>query len=208
MPEELQDNSKKTSKEIWLFLIFVDIVALCVFGFFIYKSFFNDFDFASLIPQSAAEEEVLAETDVREDILVEDTKLPQEEAPAPKAEEPAPADTKSAEQPSESKAAKPAEAPAEKPAVKAEPKRQSVFVSGTGKTRKVTFKYYGNAKSVSIISGFTMRKPVALKKSGGVWSTTLVIYPGEYRYMFMVDGKETPDPNAEQDDGRSVVVIK
>ncbi len=203
MPEELQDNSKKTSKEIWLFLIFVDIVALCVFGFFIYKSFFNDFDFASLIPQTAAEEEVLAETDVQENILVEDEKLPQEEAPSVKPEEPKPVQNEA-----EAKPVKPAETEAEKPTVKAEPKKQSVFVSGTGKTRKVTFKYYGNAKSVSIISGFTMRKPVALKKSGGVWSTTLVIYPGEYRYMFVVDGKETPDPNAAQDDGRSVVVIK
>lgn len=203
MPEELQDNSKKTSKEIWLFLIFVDIVALCVFGFFIYKSFFNDFDFASLIPQTAAEEELLAETDVQENILVEEEKLPQEEVPSVKPEEPKPAQDEA-----EAKPAKPAESPAEKTAVKAEPKKQSVFVSGTGKTRKVTFKYYGNAKRVSIISGFTMRKPVALKKVGGVWSTTLVIYPGEYRYMFVVDGKETPDPNALQDDGRSVVVIK
>lgn len=203
MPEELQDNSKKTSKEIWLFLIFVDIVALCVFGFFIYKSFFNDFDFASLIPQTYAEEEVLAEADVQENILVEEEKLPQEEAPAVVAEEPKPVQNEP-----EVKPAKPAEAPAEKPVVKAEPKKQSVFVSGSGKTRKVTFKYYGNAKSVSIISGFTMRKPVALKKSGGVWSATLVIYPGEYRYMFIVDGKETQDPNALQDDGRSVVVIK
>ncbi len=203
MPEELQDNSKKTSKEIWLFLIFVDIVALCVFGFFIYKSFFNDFDFASLIPQTAAEEELSVKTDVQENILVEEEKLPQEEAPSVKPEEPKPAQDEA-----EAKNAKPAEATAEKPAVKAEPKKQSVFVSGTGKTRKVTFKYYGNAKKVSIISGFTMRKPVALKKVGGVWSTTLVIYPGEYRYMFVVDGKETPDPNALQDDGRSVVVIK
>lgn len=203
MPEELQDNSKKTSKEIWLFLIFVDIVALCVFGFFIYKSFFNDFDFASLIPQTAAEEELSVETDMQENILVEEEKLPQEEAPSVKPEEPKPAQDEA-----KAKTAKPAEATAEKPAVKAEPKKQSVFVSGTGKTRKVTFKYYGNAKKVSIISGFTMRKPVALKKVGGVWSTTLVIYPGEYRYMFVVDGKETPDPNALLDDGRSVVVIK
>lgn len=203
MPEELQDNSKKTSKEIWLFLIFVDIVALCVFGFFIYKSFFNDFDFASLIPQTSAEEEVLTETGVQENILVEEEKLPQEEAPSVKPEEPKPAQNEA-----EAKPAKAEQTPAEKPAVKAEPKKQSVFVSGTGKTRKVTFKYYGSAKSVSIISGFTMRKPVALKKSGGVWSATLVIYPGEYRYMFIVDGKETPDPNALQEDGRSIVVIK
>ncbi len=199
MPEEIQENSKKTSKEIWLFLIFVDIVALCVFGFFIYRAFFNGFDFASLIPQSVAQEEELSDVSASDNLEVEDIKLPQEEdSSSVQEEEPKSDETSSAPVVKE-------EQPAE---VKAEPKKQSVFVSGTGKTRKVTFKYYGDAKKVSIISGFTMRKPIALKKSGGVWSTTLVIYPGEYRYLYIVDGKEMPDPNAEQEDGRSILIVK
>lgn len=200
MSEEIQDNSKKTSKEIWLFLIFVDIVALCVFGFFIYRAFFNGFDFASLMPQSAVQEEEFAEFSAEDNLSVEDINLPQEgETPSVKEEEPK----------SDDKANEPT-AKEEKPVaeVKPEPKRQSVFISGTGKTRKVTFKYYGDANKVSIISGFTMRKPIALKKSGGVWSTTLIIYPGEYRYLYIVDGKEMPDPNAEQEDGRSVLIVK
>jgi len=200
MSEEIQDNSKKTSKEIWLFLIFVDIVALCVFGFFIYRAFFNGFDFASLMPQSAVQEEEFAEFSAEDNLSVEDINLPQEgETPSVKEEEPK----------TDDKANEPT-AKEEKPVaeVKPEPKRQSVFISGTGKTRKVTFKYYGDANKVSIISGFTMRKPIALKKSGGVWSTTLIIYPGEYRYLYIVDGKEMPDPNAEQEDGRSVLIVK
>lgn len=200
MSEEIQDNSKKTSKEIWLFLIFVDIVALCVFGFFIYRAFFNGFDFASLMPQSAVQEEEFSEFSAEDNLSVEDINLPQEgETPSLKEEEPK----------ADDKANEPT-AKEEKPVaeVKPEPKRQSVFISGTGKTRKVTFKYYGDANKVSIISGFTMRKPIALKKSGGVWSTTLIIYPGEYRYLYIVDGKEMPDPNAEQEDGRSVLIVK
>lgn len=233
MPEELQEDTPKNSKEIWLFLIFVDIIALCVFGYFIYKSFFNNFDISSLMPQASVEEEY----------SVEEIEIPQE--PAPSAKQPVKQETvapvvaeqpkepvnevkdQPAEQPKEEvkaedvkqeeiivkkEDAKPAESVVKKEepkTVKAEPKRQSVFVSGTGKTRKVIFKYYGNAKSVSIVSGFTMSKPVPLKKTGKEWATTLVIYPGQYKYMFIVDGKQIPDPNAsKQVDGRSIVTIK
>lgn len=221
MPEELQEDTPKNSKEIWLFLIFVDIIALSVFGYFIYKSFFNNFDISSLMPQASVEEEY----------SVEEIEIPQEPAPAAKqpvkqetvapvvAEQPKEPVNEVKEQPAEQpkeevkaeepKQAEPAIKKEEPKTVKAEPKRQSVFVSGTGKTRKVIFKYYGNAKSVSIVSGFTMSKPVPLKKTGKEWATTLVIYPGQYKYMFIVDGKQIPDPNAsKQVDGRSIVTIK
>ena len=221
MPEELQEDTPKNSKEIWLFLIFVDIIALCVFGYFIYKSFFNNFDISSLMPQASVEEEY----------SVEEIEIPQEPVPAAKqpvkqetvapvvAEQPKEPVNEVKEQPAEQpkeevkaeepKQAEPAIKKEEPKTVKAEPKRQSVFVSGTGKTRKVIFKYYGNAKSVSIVSGFTMSKPVPLKKTGKEWATTLVIYPGQYKYMFIVDGKQIPDPNAsKQVDGRSIVTIK
>lgn len=221
MPEELQEDTPKNSKEIWLFLIFVDIIALCVFGYFIYKSFFNNFDISSLMPQASVEEEY----------SVEEIEIPQEPASAAKqpvkqetvapvvAEQPKEPVNEVKEQPAEQpkeevkaeepKQAEPAIKKEEPKTVKAEPKRQSVFVSGTGKTRKVIFKYYGNAKSVSIVSGFTMSKPVPLKKTGKEWATTLVIYPGQYKYMFIVDGKQIPDPNAsKQVDGRSIVTIK
>lgn len=229
MPEELQEDTQKNSKEIWLFLIFIDIIALCVFGYFIYRSFFNDFDISALIPPGAVEEEYSAEEiEVAQEIVPAAKKEPvKQEAVAPViAEKPVPAQQPKEsvqevkEQPQlqqpkeeikaeESKKEEPVVKKEEPKPAKAEPKRQSVFVSGTGKTRKVVFKYYGNAKSVSIVSGFTMSKPVALKKNGKEWSTTLVIYPGQYKYMFIVDGKQIPDPNAsKQVDGRSIVNIK
>ena len=237
MSEELQEDTKKSSKEIWLFLIFVDIVALCVFGYFIYKSFFNGvgmpfFSSRAVVVEKFSEDiTVEAEPEIKEQAAkpaVKPAEALKPAAPAPtdkevfiQPQEAAKEDVKPAETAAKAEpaaAAKPAEtapvkaepvAKTEPAAAKAEPKRQSVFVSGTGKTRKVTFKYYGNAKKVSIISGFTMRKPMSLKKMGNIWATTLVIYPGEYKYMFIVDGKEIPDPNAaKQVDGRSVVVIK
>ena len=153
------------------------------------------------MPQSSSqEEELLPEETVTEDIAVEDINLPAEE-PLPSEQEQNPKEEPGVKE--ELPAAQESSS-----AIQAEPKRQSVFISGSGKTRKVTFKYYGDANKVSIVSGFTMRKPIALKKSGGVWSTTLVIYPGEYRYLYIVDGKEIPDPNAEQEDGRSILVVK
>lgn len=203
----MQENSenKKSSKEMWLFLIFLDIAALCVFGYFIYNSFGGEIQkqVASLSFSKAATSKTLVD-----EIIVEEEKLPletEEVKPAPVKEEAKKEEVKEV-------------AKEEKSAVKEEPvniakepaeaKKQSVFVSGTGKTRKVTFKYYGDAKKVSIISGFTSRKPVALTKKNGVWETTLVIYPGDYKYMYIVDNVETLDPNAPAENGRSVLKVR
>jgi hypothetical protein len=82
-----------------------------------------------------------------------------------------------------------------------------LIAPNSSKTRKVTFKYWGEGKRVQISSGFTMAKPQDLQKVGGVWQRTFVIYPGEYKYIFMVDGKQTLDPHADQKDGRSFVKI-
>jgi flagellar basal body-associated protein FliL len=209
--EEIQNEAKKNSKkEIWLFLIFIDIIALCVLGFFIYNSFFDGLEISVA--------DGLRGDIFLEEVLVEDIKT---EPSAPKKDEPKKTEAKKPESAAEVKkeeklaakaetdgTAKPKEEPV-KPEVKKEaPKRQSIFVSGTGKTRKVTFKYYGDAKKVAVIAGFTMRKPVAMKKSGSEWSTTIIIYPGEYRYKYIVDGKEIPDPNAEEDSGRSILIVK
>ena len=106
-----------------------------------------------------------------------------------------------------------------KPLPKKEPKevqtsvtdtnKESVKISGSGKWRQVTFKYFDAAKSVAIVSGFTSTKPRDLKKVNGVWEITLTISPGTYRYMFIVDGKETKDPyNNQESNGRSVITIK
>lgn len=208
MQEDIQRETKKSSKEMWLFLIFIDLVALCVFGFFIYNSFFGNIGGVKTDePAQTFLEEVVVE-----DIKTTDEPVIKKEEVKAKAPE-----VKKEEKPEVKEEVKPepkAEVPVEKEIVavpaakKAAAKRQSVFTSGSGKTRQVTFKYFGNAKKVSVVGGFTMRRPVAMKKSGGVWTTTLTLYPGEYKYMYVVDGKEIADPNAEIDDGRAVFKVK
>jgi hypothetical protein len=47
-----------------------------------------------------------------------------------------------------------------------------------------------------------------MKKIGDEWRVSLIIYPGEYRYMYVIDGKETPDPNSDQSNGKSVLIVK
>lgn len=208
----MQENTenKKSSKEMWLFLIFLDIAALCVFAYFIYHSFGGEIQKqVSAFTAARAQSKEQSKTFV-EEIIVEEDKIP-----ATKAEEKPAINTPKTEAKKEEVKETAKE---EKPAVKeetiniatapTETKKQSVFISGTGKTRKVTFKYYDEAKKVAIVSGFTSRKPVALTKKNGVWETTLILYPGDYKYMYIVDNVETLDPNAPAENGRSVLKVR
>lgn len=202
---EDNQNSQKSSKEMWLFLIIIDIIALGVFGFFIYKAFFT--------PSAVKPAE-----EFMQEVLVEDIQpaqpLPSAEAVKPASEpKKAEAEVKKEEakpaKEDDKKAQEPSASPAKKEVKQKETsKKQSVFISGSGKWRKVTFKYYGIGGKVAIVGGFTMRKHVPLKKKDGVWSATLTIGEGEYRYMYVVDGREVPDPNAKQEDGKSVLIVK
>ncbi|MDR0734917.1 MAG: glycogen-binding domain-containing protein [Elusimicrobiota bacterium] len=186
---ELNKNSKR---DLWLFFIFLDIIALCVLGFFVYTSFFEDLN--TPVSANSAPEPFLEEVSVEN--LKDDIKPSAPSAPAAAATEEPPAAPVEQEKPA---AAKPAP----------QPKKESVSISGTGKTRTVTFKYFGNAKTAAVVGGFTMRRPVAMKKYGNEWRAALVIYPGEYRYKYVIDGKEIQDPYAaKQEDGRSVLIVK
>ena len=87
--------------------------------------------------------------------------------------------------------------------------KQSIIITPTtGKYRKVTFRWFGEGNKVSVVSGFTMSKPQALKKVGDYWETTLSIAPGTYKFLYVIDGKNTLDPYAEEKDGRSVLVVE
>lgn len=189
------------NKDLWLFLIIIDVVFLCVFGFFLYKN---------LSARLLSSEDEKQPTPVAE----------QEAAPAPE-EEIAVAEEVVAVTPSvpaaqpqpEPKPAEPEVKPAEpEPQPQAQPaeKKESIVVKTNGKSRyrQVTFRYFGDADSVSVVSGFTMAKPRALKKRGDHWEVTLGIAPGTYKFLYIVDGKQTLDPYAEEDDGRSVLVVK
>ena len=198
------DQKPAANKDLWLFLIIIDIVCLCVFGFFLYKNlsarFFTPADgtlAAATVVETQAPVEEKQETPVEEVVVASVT----EEQPAAKQQEPAPA-----------KEVKPApqQTPAET-ATQPQEKKESVIVKANPKSKKyrrVTFRYYGEGKKVSIVSGFTMAKPQALRKKKDYWETTLSIAPGRYRFLYIVDGVNTPDPYSPEEDGRSVVVVE
>lgn len=205
MQDEIQNESRKNSREMWLFLIFLDLVATCVFGFFIYKSFF-----ALPSSQDSKKEEAFLD-----DVVVEDIAPAQEEVVLPAApvevkEEPK-AEVKEEAKPevkTEAKAEVKKEEPKKEEAKPAAKKQRSVFVSGSGKTRKITFKYFGSARKVAVVGGFTMSKPVAMKKRGNEWSVSVVVFPGTYNYLYIVDGKTMADPNGRMDGSKSVFTAR
>lgn len=218
-------ETKKSSKEIWLVLIFVDLIALCVFSYLIYSSFINsDKKEIKINRDQKTEQVVLEEIDLSETIKQEPKKEVKEIRQEPKQEqkqEPLQQLEKEVKQEivaevkaqvKEEEKALPKKEPKEvktQTETKTNIKKESVKISGSGKWRQVTFKYFDAAKSVAIVSGFTSTKPRDLKKVNGVWEITLTISPGTYRYMFVVDGKEVKDPyNKQESNGRSVVVIK
>lgn len=189
------------NKDLWLFLIIIDVVFLCVFGFFLYKNLSarllsseGEKQPAPVAEQEAApapEEEIAVAEEVVAVTASVPAAQPQPE-PQPAAPEPKPAEPEPQPQ------AQPAE------------KKESIVVKTNGKSRyrQVTFRYFGDADRVSVVSGFTMAKPRALKKRGDHWEVTLGIAPGTYKFLYIVDGKQTLDPYAEEEDGRSVLVVK
>ncbi len=211
-PEEFETKTS-SNKDMWLFLIVLDVVFLCVFGFFLYKHFT-----AKLVnpaPETVAvveteTVEALPEIPGAEVITVTETEVITEPVPAPKEETPAPA--KEVKEVAASVAEK---APAPQTQATSEqaqpaPAKESVIVASVpnSKYRRVTFKWFGDGKKVAIVSGFTMSKPQALKKVGDHWETTLSIAPGTYKFLYIIDGKNTRDPYSAEKDGRSLVEIK
>ncbi|MCL2887814.1 MAG: hypothetical protein FWF35_00660 [Elusimicrobia bacterium] len=203
--EKELDGGTKKSKDFWLFLIFIDIIALVFFGFLIYQSLSAKFTAPAPGRNNAPVRESAARTARQPEMQPQEiTSAPEITSPAA----PVPVQQNLPPAPPPVVQTQPAPQPAPQPQPQVQQKQQSVFVEPTkGKGRKVTFKYFGAAKSVSIVSGFTMTKPQALKKIDGVWQGSFVIYPGEYKYLFIVNGVKTLDPNTEESDGRSVVTI-
>ena len=191
---EAKQPAQTGNKDVWLFLIIVDVVFLCVFGFFLYKNLSARL-LAPADPTEivAAVEEVAPAPEVEEVVEV---------APAPAAEPQTPVVA-----PEPEKKAEPA--PQAEPAQPAE-KKESILIKTNPKSkfRQVTFRYYGEGQKVAVVSGFTMAKPRALAKKNGYWETTLAIAPGSYKFLYVVDGEQITDPYSEQKDGRSVLVVK
>ena len=233
--EETLSTKTNKNKDIWLFLLILDVVLLCVFGFFLYKNLSAHLLSAPLVDKPAlqpleVEEVVVNITEPAKEVVA---------VPAPAVVAETKPEVKSAEKPVEQEAQKPAAQPKEtkptaekpaaekpaatvaapkpetKPEVKPAPAKKAehkdsviVKVTPNSKYRQVTFRYFGTAKEVAVVSGFTMAKPRALTKKNGVWEVTLGIEPGTYRYLFVVDGEQVVDPYAEEKGGRSVLVVK
>lgn len=214
---DLEQKPVSANKDLWLFLIVVDIVFLCVCGFFLYKNLSARFFMPVEETEVVAEEQAAAQPDLLAEVLPETKKEAKKETKTPAA--PAVKAPKVQEIAAEPVAAEPE--PAAEPAPKADeqeqpaeqaekPAKASVVVADNPKSskyRRVTFRYFGEGKKVSIVSGFTMAKPQALRKKNGAWETTLSIAPGKYRFLFIVDGVNTPDPYSPQENGRSVLIV-
>ena len=214
---DLEQKPVSANKDLWLFLIVVDIVFLCVCGFFLYKNLSARFFMPVEETEVVAEEQAAAQPDLLAEVLPEtkketkkETKTPAAPAvKAPKVQEIAAEPVVVVQEPVAAPAPKADEQ--EQPAEQAEkPAKASVVVADNPKSskyRRVTFRYFGEGKKVSIVSGFTMAKPQALRKKNGTWETTLSIAPGKYRFLFIVDGVNTPDPYSPQENGRSVLIV-
>lgn len=214
---DLEQKPVSANKDLWLFLIVVDIVFLCVCGFFLYKNLSARFFMPVEETEVVAEEQAAAQPDLLAEVLPEtkketkkETKTPAAPAvKAPKVQEIAAEPVVMVPEPVAEPAPKADEQ--EQPAKQAEkPAKASVVVADNPKSskyRRVTFRYFGEGKKVSIVSGFTMAKPQALRKKNGAWETTLSIAPGKYRFLFIVDGVNTPDPYSPQENGRSVLIV-
>lgn len=191
------------NKDLWLFLIIVDVVLLCVFGFFLYKNLSVRLLSPAEPAKSVSAPAVLPPQPVEEETVLAQTPAPQPVALSVRSEEP------KEEEPAAVIAPEPEQPKQEIPA-RAEDKKESVLVKVNPKSkyRQVTFRYFGEGENVAVVSGFTMAKPRAMTKKNGVWETTLSISPGAYKYLFIVDGKQTPDPYAQQKDGRSVLDLQ
>ena len=211
---ENNQEKKKSSKDLWLVLIFVDIIALCVFSYFIYASFAGNGNKKVQIKHDAKTEDVFLEEIDLTEILPSQEKETSKETKKEIKEAPVVIKQEVKETVQEVKSQAKQEIETVKEEVKeiitpVKENKESYKIVNAGKWRKVTFRYFDEAKKVAIVSGFTMAKPSPLKKVNGVWETTLTIAPGTYRYMFIVDGKEIKDPyNKQEEKGRSLIIIK
>lgn len=194
------------NKDLWLFLIVLDVVFLCVFGFFIYQHFSGRF-FESAQPAQKTDTPVVVE-EIQGASSQETGSLPVVAVEEPEKSPVAlPAEETSTAEVSVADLLKPQEK-TESSALGKEHKQSILISQGKGKYRQVTFRWFGEGEKVAVVSGFTMSKPKELKKTGNFWETTLAIAPGSYKFLYVIDGKNMLDPYAPEKDGRSVLEVK
>ncbi len=219
MENENRDFKTSSNKDLWLFLIVLDVIFLGAFGFFIYKHFTARV-FAPAQNTAVAEETVepFPPAQTPEVVKVEEVSSlaaqPKEEPVVPAPAEtlpPVPEPATKPVQPAPASVAVSSRAQEQAPVLQPQQSaRQSIAVTPVAgsKYRRVTFKWFEPADTVAIVSGFTNRKTQPLKRVGDHWETTLSIAPGTYKFLYVVNGKNTRDPYAPSKDGRSVVVVE
>ncbi len=217
-PSEFETPSAP-NKDMWLFLIVLDVIVLCVLGFLLYNHF------SARVFQAPSLQQASVQTTPDKPTVLEEVVVTEQEVLAPAVQPISKPTEKSmaAEKPALAKEPAPVHTePAVAKEVPASPQplaeekesqtdaKQSIVVTPVAgsKYRRVTFKWFAPAQRVAIVSGFTNRQPQALRQTGDHWQTTLAIAPGTYKFLYIVDGKNTLDPYAEQKDGRSVLVVK
>ena len=209
------DTKPAVNKDVWLLLIVLDVVAMCVLGFYLYKYFAPQFAQQSVKPVIVQEETIEAVSEdispVTEAVLIEETTAPVVTQPEIKVEN---------QEQTEKPVAKPVPTPktlveealeSVEPEPAPQPEKKESIVVAQGKStkyRQVTFRWFGKGKSVAVISGFTGSKPRKLQKKKDYWETTLAIAPGSYKFLYIVDGVNRLDPYAEEKEGRSVLIVK
>ncbi len=223
MENENREFKTSPNKDLWLFLIVLDVIFLCVFGFFLYKHFSAQ---VMGTPQNTAvatevietfppaEELEVVTVDEIPSVAAQPSEPPTVVVPVLQTgsdETPKPAPTKpaveKAPQVTQTAQAEVQPAPAEQVANTAKKSVVVTPVNGS-KYRRVTFRWFEPAQTVAIVSGFTNRKAQPLKKVGDYWETTLSIAPGTYKFLYVINGKNTRDPYSPAKDGRSVVVVE
>lgn len=72
----------------------------------------------------------------------------------------------------------------------------------------IELEWKGKAKKVEVTAGFLGWKKKPLKRKGDAWRVRLFVKPGTYRYRFVVDGRERPDPrNPKREGDDSLVTV-
>lgn len=148
----------------------------------------------------------------------EPVKAPEPVKPAPVVVKPAPDAPRPpkpsmlAEAPKHRETPKPADAGG-KTAKSAPPAAAPAAAAADGKVKalKTEFKVRApNAKAVELVGAFIVRggRKEMTRQDDGLWTITLYLNPGSYRYFFSVDKKKVLDPeNPHSDKGLSLLSI-
>ena len=78
-------------------------------------------------------------------------------------------------------------------------RRQSIISPEVHRDRRVTFRLRApQAKLVAVNAGFAQGNQPMKKDGNGIWTKTVMLFPGKYEYKFLVDGEWKEEPQNDQ----------